>query len=126
MDRANDQLLHHVELQTQDVSLTTDNHSEHISFLIIHSPHYPVVLGFLWLEKHNLQLDWKTGRILQWTTSCLASCLHSAPWIPEPEGSDDPVFPDISKVPKEYLDLKEVFNKAKVTSLPPCRPMIVP
>lgn len=68
----NNQLLHHVELQTQDISLTIDNHSEQISFLIIHFPHHPVVLGIPWLEKHNPQLDWKMGRLLQWSTPCLA------------------------------------------------------
>ena len=32
------------------------------------------------------------------------------------------VYPNITKVPKNYLDLKEVFNKARATSLPPHRP----
>ena len=31
-------------------------------------------------------------------------------------------FPDLSGVPDVYLDLKEVFNKARATSLPPHRP----
>lgn len=55
----NDQLLHHVVSRTQEITLSIDNHSEQISFLIIHSPHHPVVLGIPWLEQHNLK---STGR----------------------------------------------------------------
>ncbi len=33
--------------------------------------------------------------------------------------SSDPDFSDLSGVPPCYLDLKEVFNKARATSLPP-------
>lgn len=35
---------------------------------------------------------------------------------------EDPDFPDISKVPEVYLDLKEVFNKSEASSLPPQKP----
>ena len=31
-------------------------------------------------------------------------------------------FPDLSEVPPEYMDLKEVFNKTRASSLPPHRP----
>lgn len=33
----------------------------------------------------------------------------------------DPVYPDFSKVPVFYHDLREMFNKAKTSSLPPQR-----
>ncbi|XP_060924550.1 uncharacterized protein LOC132998821 [Limanda limanda] len=36
--------------------------------------------------------------------------------------SSDADFPDLSQVPPCYLDLKEVFNKTRATSLPPHRP----
>lgn len=35
-------------------------------------------------------------------------------------------FPDLSKVPGYYHDLKEIFNKTKATSLPPHRPYDCP
>ncbi len=49
--------------------------------------------------------------------------------IPSPEPQSPPVeknhpedFQDLSKVPECYWDLKQVFNKAKATSLPPHTP----
>uniref|UniRef100_UPI0037E7A689 uncharacterized protein n=1 Tax=Semicossyphus pulcher TaxID=241346 RepID=UPI0037E7A689 len=38
------------------------------------------------------------------------------------KSSDPSDFPDLSCVPPIYLDLKEVFNKSRATSLPPHRP----
>ncbi|KAI3365127.1 hypothetical protein L3Q82_010108, partial [Scortum barcoo] len=45
---------------------------------------------------------------------------------PSPDTTCDPIpdhsdYPDLSKVPPCYYDLKEVFNKTKATSLPPHR-----
>ena len=37
------------------------DHSEPIHFLLIASPHVPVVLGFSWLQKHNPVIDWTTS-----------------------------------------------------------------
>ncbi|KAI3377213.1 hypothetical protein L3Q82_009125 [Scortum barcoo] len=44
--------------------------------------------------------------------------------LPSPDTTCDPIpdhsdYPDLSKVPPCYYDLKEVFNKTKATSLPP-------
>eukprot|EP00064_Thunnus_orientalis_P012092 superscaffoldBa00001814_g12126 len=51
----------------------------------------------------------------------MSVCLRSAsPVTPcNPPSSE---FPDLSGVPPEYMDLKEVFNKAHASSLPPHRP----
>ncbi|KAK3548398.1 hypothetical protein QTP70_012637 [Hemibagrus guttatus] len=38
-----------------------------------------------------------------------------------PSEWEEQIFPDLSKVPEVYLDLKEVFSKARATSLPPHR-----
>ncbi|KAI3373269.1 hypothetical protein L3Q82_006572 [Scortum barcoo] len=37
-------------------------------------------------------------------------------------GLDQGNFPDLSRIPPCYHDLREMFNKAKATSLPPHRP----
>lgn len=118
----NDQLLHRITTKSQDCTLSIDNHSECLSFYIIQSSHHPLVLGTPWLIKHNPQLDWTLGWILQWGTPCLASCLRSALPPREKEVEDETQYPHISKVPEIYLDLKEVFNKTRATSLPPHRP----
>ncbi|KAK7913158.1 hypothetical protein WMY93_013369 [Mugilogobius chulae] len=59
-------------------------------------------------------IDWSSGNIVSWGSDCKLKCFP--PLTPE-----DPQFPDLSKVPECYLELKEVFNKAKATSLPPHR-----
>ncbi|KAI3377400.1 hypothetical protein L3Q82_008590 [Scortum barcoo] len=52
--------------------------------------------------------------------------LHSPVTARSPDSTCDPIpdhsdYPDLSKVPPCYYDLKEVFNKTKATSLPPHR-----
>uniref|UniRef100_A0A3Q2QA15 Retrotransposon gag domain-containing protein n=1 Tax=Fundulus heteroclitus TaxID=8078 RepID=A0A3Q2QA15_FUNHE len=97
------------------------NHTERLSFLIIESPQVPVVLGFTWLRKHNPQIDWQRGEVLGWAPACSGSCLHSAQSHPTTENEVEETYPDLSKVPEEYHDLKEAFNKSKATALPPHR-----
>ena len=117
-------LLCHVTHRTPALSLTiSGNHAEMISFLLIDSPQVPLVLGLPWLKRHNPHIDWSTGLILGWSEFCLSSCLVSASVSCCPQNSDSsPDFPDLSEVPPVYLDLKEVFNKSRATSLPPHRP----
>jgi hypothetical protein len=40
-----------------------DNHSSSIVFNIIKTLSTPVILGFAWLERYNLQIDWKSRNI---------------------------------------------------------------
>ena len=102
------------------------NHCETISLHIINSPHVPVILGRPWLALHNPTIDWSCNKITSWGQYCLANCLRSAqpPFSPESTSPSHP--PDLSGVPPEYWDLKEVFNKARATSLPPHRPYDCP
>ncbi len=97
------------------------NHQETLSFHLIHAPCIPVILGYPWLKLHNPHINWSSGVISQWSPHCHAVCLRSAlPVIPcNPTSSK---FPDLSEVPPEYMDLKEVFNKTRASSLPPHRP----
>ena len=96
------------------------NHQEEISFLIIDTPHSPVVLGHPWMAKHKLQVDWVKHEILEWDASCSSHCLqkaHAPVVTPQWEES-----PNLAKVPREYHDLGEVFCKGRATCLPPHRP----
>lgn len=83
-------------------------------------------------------MNWSTGQILSWSDKCAVTCCSpdSTPLEPQSDrtlaalssvphvtpGLSDEEFPDqhsISNILPCYLDLKEVFNKAKATSLPP-------
>ena len=107
--------------QTRPVRmLLSGNHYETISFHILKSPHIPLILGYPWLRRHNPHINWTTGSILGWSPGCHQVCLKQAS-APQPRSSTFP-SPDLSRVPPEYHDFREVFSKAKATSLPPHRP----
>ncbi|KAG1957249.1 retrotransposable element [Pimephales promelas] len=92
----NGQDLPTISLITGPITLTTSgNHTETCSFYIMDSPLAPIVLGHPWLTEHNPKIDWL-------------------------KKSEEAV--DLSNVPVEYLDLKEVFSKSRAASLPPHRP----
>ena len=96
------------------------NHSETLSFHLIHAPHQPVILGFPWLRRHNPHIDWASGTIREWSAHCHAVCLRSSSSIDSSQPSISECE-DLSGVPKDYWDLKEAFNKVRATSLPPHR-----
>lgn len=105
---------------TEPIKIQIDNLYETLSFHVIKSPRYPVILGHPWLMALNPQLDWCSGRVLGWGSHCPAKWLLAAipgQILPSPE-----VYPDLSKVPDLYHELKEVFNKVRAMSLPPHRP----
>lgn len=100
--------------------LLSGNHHETIQFHVLRSPHIPLILGYPWLRRHNPNIDWETGAILGWSPSCHQICLKQAA---APQRSVNPSqVPDVTGVPPEYLDFKEVFSKTRATSLPPHRP----
>ena len=91
-------------------------------------------------------MNWVTGEITSWDRNCSVTCIravsiskvfhssdvssHKCLELPASRSaltsprtaSSDADFPDLSRVPPCYLDLKEVFNKTRATSLPPHRP----
>lgn len=111
---------------TEPVTLTIGDHSESINFYLFHSPARALILGLPWLACHNPHIDWPTGKILEWGKDCEGKCMGkqvttmintvSAHPVTEPQ------YPDLTSVPSCYHHLREVFNKAKATSLPPHRP----
>ncbi|KAG1928442.1 retrotransposable element [Pimephales promelas] len=118
----NGQELPTISHRTEDITLiTSGNHTETISFLILDSPLAPVVLGHPWLIKHNPRVDWIHKAVLEWNKECHKSCLVSA-CSSVPVSVLQEEAGDLSNVPAEYLDLKEVFSKSRAASLPPHRP----
>ncbi|CAI9610691.1 unnamed protein product, partial [Staurois parvus] len=51
-------------------------HRELACFQVISSPHCSVVLGYPWLQKHNLTFDWRLAEILSWSPQCGAGCIR--------------------------------------------------
>ncbi|XP_060786982.1 alpha-2-macroglobulin-like [Neoarius graeffei] len=112
-----------VDLMSSTVHVRIDSHQEELSFHLIQSPEFPIVLGFPWLTRHNPHLDWGSRTILQWGPTCHASCLVSStcPEFLKPLELSQ-ALPELSRVPPEYHDLREVFWKGKAAALPPHRP----
>lgn len=121
--------------------LMAENHTEEIVFHIFSSPVQPLILCLPWLVKHNPNKNWATGEVTSWGAGCAHACIRQDPVSDCPDSSVSPLpatpespvsspllpsldsdFPDLSKVPSCYLDLKEVFNKSRATALPPHRP----
>ena len=72
-------LLCRVTHQSTPLQVTmSGNHSETLTFHLIHAPQQPVILGYPWLRRHNPHIDWASGTILQWSAHCHAVCLSSA------------------------------------------------
>ncbi len=118
----NGQELPNISLTTGPITLiTSSNHTEIITFLVMDSPLAHIVLGHPWLVQHNPRVDWSSNSTSTWSERYYESCLVSA--CSSVSGS---VFQekaaDLSNMPMEYLDLKEVFSKSRAASLPQHRP----
>ena len=107
-----------ITLSTAPLTLTTSgNHTETITFYIMDSPLAPIVLGHPWLTQHNPKIDWQHRTINEWSTECHKSCLLSACSSVSVSVLQEKAA-DLSTVPEEYHDLKEVFSKSRAASLP--------
>ena len=123
-------LLCKVTHHTPPVRITfADSHTETLSFHLYHAPQHPLILGHPWLLAHSPHINWSTGEVTAWGADCKHHCFQGvirAPVSQVPANTVSPTsetdFPDLSIVPACYMDLKDVFNKSKATSLPPHRP----
>lgn len=65
--------------RTRSISLhLSGNHREVTQFMVISSPHAPIVLGRPWLQTHNSHIDWVTGAVKSWSAHRHSFCLQSA------------------------------------------------
>lgn len=98
--------------------LLSGKHHETIQFYILNSPCLPLLLVYPWLHHHNSYVDWTTGIILDWSSTCHLVCLKQAATPPSSPSSS--TAPEISGVLSEYHDYCQVFSKAR----PPLCPLI--
>ena len=102
-----------VDLETVDLVLTSEHHSEVIRLDVTDIGDNEIVLGMPWLRHHNPQVDW---RKLTLSMSRRAVAAVSAPKHPEPENQVVP-----SQLQEEYHDFLDVFNEKQAKTLPPHR-----
>ncbi len=55
---------------TTSLHLQIGCHKENIQFFLIHSPEFPLILGFPWLSLHNPHIDWTARIVIGWGTNC--------------------------------------------------------
>lgn len=117
----NGQIISQVTHFTEPCEISFEGqHSEIVTFHLFDSAQHTLILGYPWLHKNNLHVDWETGKILGWRkdelTLCLSENVHRSK-KPEPEPTalskaELAQYPDLAQVPQCYMDLKEVFNKS--------------
>lgn len=106
-------------------------HKETISFLVLPSAIYPVVLGLPWLKLHSPPLDWHTSKVLCWGPDCHQARLHHAsppaqlPYAVFNSGSPVPVNPLLG-LPPSYAHFADIFSKKHAEALHPYHPWDCP
>ena len=95
------------------------SHTEDLTFQITRLGHFPLVLGFPWLARHNPCINWHTGTLTFASSFCSSSCLSPplpSPPPPPPAPSSDP--PPLLSLPPSVL----AGTSAPLPSTPPPHP----
>ena len=51
-------------MEIVDTILWYDGHMEHMSFAVTSLRKQDIILGFTWLQEHNLEIDWQTWKVV--------------------------------------------------------------
>ncbi|KAL0173013.1 hypothetical protein M9458_033324, partial [Cirrhinus mrigala] len=98
-------------------------HKETITFYVVPSCKYQVILGHPWLAVHDPIISWNRGELTQWSLYCLNNCLTKTLSFPCLSTSiESPETRIQTTLPTVYAEFAEVFSKSKATQLPPHRP----
>ena len=63
---------------TANVNLTINRHLEQIPLEVAPIGRHNIILGLPWLEKHNVQVDWRNKTITGWSSECSNNCLSTS------------------------------------------------
>ena len=74
MNDVNSRLLSHMDQQVE-VWMMVGNHSETLTFDVAPLGKHNVVLGLPWLQRHNLTIQWMSGKITFTSDYCEEHCL---------------------------------------------------
>ncbi|KAK3536150.1 hypothetical protein QTP70_031317 [Hemibagrus guttatus] len=95
------------------------SHYERLAFYVTSSPANPVILGFPWLQHHDLQISWCKGELVCWSPTCLRECLRDLVarpcWTSCIKESNLVAH---GHLPKPYADFREVFSEERAAHLP--------
>ena len=59
-------------IEIVDVILHFNGHSERTTFSVTNLGRQDIILGFTWLEEHNLEIDWQTQKVSM--SHCPSKC----------------------------------------------------
>ncbi|KAK3538674.1 hypothetical protein QTP86_012137 [Hemibagrus guttatus] len=94
-------------------------HHERLTFYVTSSPANPVILGFLWLRRHDPQISWRTGELTHWSPACLRDCLRNPVSRSCRTCSVEEVNPGAhGRLPQPYADFYRVFSEERALRLP--------
>lgn len=98
-------------------------HKEAITFYVVPSCKYQMILGHPWLAVHDPIISWNHGELTQWSTYCINNCLTKTLSFPCLSTSiESPETEVCSSLPAVYHQFADVFSKFKATQFPPHRP----
>ena len=136
---ADNSVITSIVFKTIPIWLRMGPHKEKISFDVMNSLSYPLIIGFPWLRAHNPFVDWVNRYIDFQRCKCIKNSnvtgffvdssssidMDCASVIRFGEGlEDEEVFDDLleqgedSSLPKEYLEFKDVFSAKGADILP--------
>ncbi len=105
---------------TTPLHLQIGCHKEKIQFFLIHSPEFPLILGFPWLSLHNPHIDWTARIVIGWGSnfgiSGVSLCYFSELLATSPDSQ-----PTISKLLP--IPFKPSPQSTEVLTIPKLKPV---
>uniref|UniRef100_A0A8C5QDJ5 Gypsy retrotransposon integrase-like protein 1 n=1 Tax=Leptobrachium leishanense TaxID=445787 RepID=A0A8C5QDJ5_9ANUR len=93
-------------------------HQEILSFDLVPSPMFPVILGTPWLRKHDPIIQWSTELITLSSPYCNQKCLASSPPLSINTILDMNMRKTGVQIPTCYQEYRDVFDERGVETLP--------
>ncbi|KAK3548239.1 hypothetical protein QTP70_005825 [Hemibagrus guttatus] len=94
-------------------------HQERLAFYVTSSPANPVILGFLWLQRHDPQISCRSGELVCWSPACLERCLRDPVSRPCRTSCVKETFSATpGHLPRAYTEFREIFSEERAARLP--------
>ena len=90
------------------MSFANLDHSEFMTFNVIYSPHFPVILGLSWLKLHNPVIDW-SNMSLKFMKNKVATHLHNISAV-NSDSCHDSISEDVSAQPSKISKSKQLLR----------------